>query len=431
MIFRAFSQQVEFLRSRKRVIGGFAGKRGGKTEVGAVRSIMHTENLIGFKPNGIDPYLGIILAPTSDMLRRLSMKKFLAYSAPFSYREHKTFGEITWHNNAIVYGMSADKPQRLEGAKANWIWIDEVFQVKKEVYLEAKARVADTQGTLWVTGSLGVQYRNPKLHWVYEEFKLRPSPDMEVFEWATADNPFFPREEILRLKDELDPLTFRQMFELTWDVPGSALVYDNISQANFIKGYRYNPSLETYLAIDWGWTHPMSCLFFQYDRRNDVVYQFDEIVGSRLTLETLWDRIQAKRQEYGQDSFRIRDWICDIAGNQEREQTGYSNVQWFAEKPRSIAFKYTSSLINYGIPIVRSYIKNGMGQVKFFVDEIKCPKSVDGLKTYSYPEKAGIITSETPLKKDDDCVDAQRYFFVNILDKKLGETFNTFSRWKV
>lgn len=431
MIFRAFSQQKDFLLSQKRILGAFAGKRGGKTEVGAIKGIIHTEKQIGFKPNGIDPYLGIVIAPTGDMLRRLSMKKFLAYSKPFGYSEHKTHQEWTWHNKSVVNGISADKPQRLEGAKANWIWIDEIFQVDKQVYLEAKARVADTQGTLWVTGSLGVQYRNPKLHWVYEEFKLKPTPNMEVFEWRTSDNPFFPQDEIEDLRRDLDPLTFRQMFEINWDVPGSALVYDEISNANFIKGYKYNPHFETYIAIDWGWTHPMACLFFQYDRRNDVVYLFDEIVGSRLTLEILWDRIQAKKQEYGQDTFRIKDWVCDIAGNQEREQTGYSNVQWFAEKPRSISFKYTSSLISYGIPIVRSYVRNGMGQTKFFIDEIKCPKSTDGLKTYSYPEKNGVIISETPVKKDDDCVDGVRYFFVNILDKKLGDTFNTFSRWKV
>lgn len=431
MIFRAFSQQREFLLSQKRIIGAFAGKRGGKTEVGAVKAIMHTEKQIGYKPNGIDPYLGIIIAPTSDMLRRLSMKKFLAYSKPFSYIEHKTHSEITWHNNSVINGISADKPQRLEGSKASWVWIDEIFQVDKQVYLEAKARISDSQGNLWVTGSLGVQYRNPKLHWVYEEFKIDPSPNMDVFEWSTAQNPFFPKEEIESLRAELDPVTFRQMFEINWDVPGSALVYDNISPSNFIRGYKYNPLFETYVVIDWGWTHPMACLFFQYDRRNDTVYLFDEIVGSKITLEALWERIQAKYQEYGKDTFKIKKWVCDIAGNQEREQTGVSNVQWFGEKPRGIEFAFRASMINYGIPIVRSYIKNGLGQSKFFIDEVKCPKSVDGVKTYSYPEKNGVIISELPVKKDDDCVDGVRYFFVNILDKKLGETFNAFNRWKL
>jgi hypothetical protein len=431
MIFRAFSQQRDFLLCQKRVIGAFAGKRGGKTEVGAVRGIVHSENLVGFRPNGIDPYLGIIIAPTGDMLRRLSMKKFLAYAKPFGHNEHKTHSEVTWHNGALIQGISADKPQRLEGAKANWIWIDEVFQCPKEVFLEARARVADTQGTLWCTGSLGVQYRNPKLHWAYREFKENPGENTACFEWSTADNPFFPKDEIISLKNELDPVTFRQMFTITWDIPGTGLVYGDISQANFIKGYRYNPQLETYIAIDWGWAHPMACLFFQYDRRNDTVYLFDEIVASGMKLEVLWDRIMAKRQEYGGDLFRVKEWICDIAGNQEREQTGLSNVAWFAEKPRNIHFKYTSSLINYGIALVRTYVKTGLGQVKFFIDEVRCPKSVDGLKTYSYPEKNGIIISETPVKKDDDCVDGIRYFFVNILDKKLGETFNQFSRWKL
>jgi hypothetical protein len=425
MIYRAFKQQCDFHKSTARFRGAFAGKRGGKTECGAVEGIIHTEKKIGFVDNGIDPYIGVVIAPTSDMLRRLSLRKLLAYAKPFQFSEHKTFSEITWHNNSLIYGISAEKPQRLEGIKANWIWIDEVFQVSHQIYLESKARVSDTLGRVWCTGSLGVQYKNPKLHWAYSEFKQKPEEGTETFEWATAQNPYFPKEEILRLKDSLDPVTYRQMFEIVWDVQGNALVYNDLSEANLTRGYQYNPELETFISIDWGWAHHLACLFFQYDRKNDIVYLFDEIVGSRITLEDLWDRIQSKR-------YKIKEWVCDIAGNQEREQTGLSNVQWFGQKPRLISFTYRSSAINYGIPIVRTYIKNGLGQRKLIIDETRCPRSLDGLKSYSYPEKNGVILNENPVKKDDDCVDAIRYFFVNKLDYgRKGETFNHFSRWKL
>jgi hypothetical protein len=426
MIYRAFDKQIAFHTSPKRFRGAFAGKRGGKTECGAVEAIRFTEHKIGYKPNNIDPYVGIIIAPTSDMLRRLSLKKFLAYAKPFKHRHLKSLSEVHWHNDTIIYGISADKPERMEGIKANFAWIDEVFQVDKQIYLEAQARVSDNEGHIWCTGSLGVQYHNPRQHWCYEEFKSDRglnNPDNAVFEWGTINNPYFPRKEIRRLKETLDPQTFRQMYELSWDVPGSALVYGDFNQANVIRGYQYNPNLETYVSIDWGWAHYLACLFFQYDPKTDTVYLFDEIVQSKLLLEQLWARIKAK-------GYQIKEYYCDIAGNQEREQTGISNVTWF-KKNANIHFRYRSTAIQYGIPIVRTYIKNGLGQSHFYVDEVRCPKSLDGIKTYSYPEKNGVIINENPVKKDDDCVDAARYFFVNRLDfNRPTDTFQQFSkRW--
>jgi hypothetical protein len=424
MIYRAFNQQIAFHTSPKRFRLLAAGKRGGKTESGAVEAIIHTEQQRGYKHNGVDPFLGIIIAPTTDMLRRLSLKKFLAYAKPFKHKHYKSNLETEWHNDTLIYGISADKPQRLEGQKANFIWMDEVFQMDRQIYLEAQARVADNQGSIWCTGSLGVQYANPRQHWVWDEFKKKENPDNAVFEWGTVDNPYFPRKEIERLKATLDPQTFRQMYELSWDVPGTALVYQDFNEANVLRTYTYNPNLETYVAIDWGWAHYLACLFFQYDPRTDRVYLFDEIVQNKLLLEELWSRIKNK-------GYKIKDYYCDIAGNQEREQTGISNINWF-KTHANVHFRYRSTAIQYGIPIVRSYIKNGLGQRRLYIDESMCPKSLDGMKTYSYPEKNGVIMNENPVKKDDDCVDALRYLFVNRLDfNKPKDTFNEFSRWKV
>lgn len=192
------------------------------------------------------------------------------------------------------------------------------------------------------------------------------------------------------------------MFEIDWSVPGTALVYDDFSEANCIRGYTYNPNLETYVAIDWGWSHEMACIFMQFDPKTDTVYLFDEIIRSKMKIEELHAQILSR-------PYRIKEWYCDIAGTQEREQTGISNVQWF--KSKGIHFKFRSAGIQHGISIVRSYIKNAKGMIRFYADEGRCPKSVDNLRNYSYPQKNGVVTNENPIKKDDDAVDAIRYYF--------------------
>lgn len=402
----------------------------GKTEIGAVEAVKYSHGKIGYTPSHIDPYLGVIIAPTTDMLRRLSLAKFEAYSKPFL--KPGTEGQIKappWYcykNDAQIIAISADKPQRLEGLKANWIWIDEVFQVSEQLFLEALARVSDTQGKIWVTGSLGTQYRNPKSHWVHRYFKEKPIDGSEHFEWCTSDNPYFPKDELIRLEETLDPKTYRQLFTIDWNAPGSNLVYDQIDESNELETWKYNPDLKTFVSIDWGWAHPMAVGFFQvdFDAKVPRVVLFDEIVSSKLTIENMAQQIISR-------GYRIDGWCCDIAGNQEREQTGYSNVRWFRDNLK-INLKYRSSAVVYGITMVRSWIRNGLGQSKFLISRRGAPKSLDCLKNYSYPEKDGQILKEEPLKKDDDPADMIRYFFVNFMDPRNSEQtiVESFGRWE-
>lgn len=416
LVFKPFDKQKTFLKSPARFRGAFAGKRGGKTEVGAIASAMLQEQRPGYKPNGIDPYLGVIVAPTNDMLKRLSWKKFEAYTKPCGLikKQWQNPMMIEWHdsidqNESLIYGISGDRPERIEGVKANWIWIDEVFQIKEQLFLECIARVSDSQGYIICTGSLGIQFVNPKQHWAYKYFKEQIDAEFECFEWGTSDNPYYPQEELERNRNMLDPQTFRAMFEICWDVVPQNAVYSYFSDDNVIHNLQYNPKLPVVCVVDWGWSHPMACGMFQYDSRKDEIYLIDEMIKSKVTLEKLAEWI-------GSRPYRAQEYICDIAGNQEREQTGKSNVKWFKDNT-GIKFKYKVSRINVGCAVVRSYIKNVNGKIRFFVSSM-CVESIDGLKRYKYPEKDGIIQNENPVKEDDDAVDMIRYYFINKHDPK-------------
>lgn len=410
LVFKPFDKQKSFLKSKARFRGAFAGKRAGKTEVGAIAATMLQENRPNYKPNGIDPYLGVIVAPTNDMLKRLSWKKFEAYTKPcgFIKKQWQNPLMIEWHDSkdgdeSLIYGISGDRPERIEGVKAYWIWIDEVFQIKEQLFLECLARVSDSQGYIIVTGSLGVQFVNPKQHWAYKYFKEQIDEAFECFEWGTADNPYYPVEELERNKALLDKQTYRAMFEICWDVIPQNAVYSDFSEDNIIKDLSYNPRLPTYICVDWGWAHPMAVGVFQYDEKNDTVYLIEELVKSKITLDKLAQWIKSR-------PYPIQEFICDVAGNQEREQSGKSNIKWFIEN-HSIYFKSKSSTIVNGVSFVRSYIKSSTGKIRFFISS-KCQESIDGLSRYKYPEKDGKIQNENPVKEDDDAVDMIRYFFM-------------------
>lgn len=415
---KLFKKQDPFVFSPHRITGGFAGKRGGKTEGGAIRSMWLQEEKINLSPQSKDPFLTLIVAPTFDMLKNLSWKKFLIYASPFIKRQWSSPKRILWQDGSEVLGLSADKPQRLEGHKANHAWLDECFQMEEQAYLEAWARVSDQSGFLTCTGSLGIQYINPKQHWAYKYFKKNPSEITKCFEWATADNPHYPREELTLLRNTLDAKTFRQMYEIDWDTPPSSAVFRDFDNKNLIN-YAYNPMLPTYVSIDWGWSHPCAVLFIQYDARMDHVYVMSEIVQSELLLENMHARIVGSQ-------FKVDAFICDIAGLQEREQLGLSNIEWFRKK--GIYFQFRKSEIAPGLALVRSYVRDGRGMPRLFVNESACPKLIDAMKRYRYKEKDGIVLNENPLKEQDDPIDALRYFFVNILDRDYNQPRSTVNR---
>lgn len=417
IIFNPWSKQKEILKDKNRIIAAFASKRAGKTEVGAVKSIMYQEHKVNYDPKSIDPFVGAIIAPTFQMLTRLSLKKFMLYAKPFIKEFNKAKSEITWHDGSLVYGLSADRPERIEGLKLHWVWVDEIFQVSEQLYLEARARTSDTKGNILLTGSLGVQYINPKQHWAYSHFKKESVEGISVYEWCTKDNPYFPQDEIESLRNQLDPVTFRAMFEIDWDTIPKNAVYHLFSNDNVIETYSYRSDWPTYVSVDWGFAHDMAVGFFQVNPMNGHVFMFDEIIQNKLTLEQLWERLKPRIQSY-----QIHDWFCDIAGNQERELTGQSNIKWFKE--RGVYMKHTRDSIANGISLVRSYVCNTAGLRRFFVSA-NCKKSIDGLKQYRYPEKDGVIVNENPIKKDDDAVDMIRYFFMNYEASKRPQAQST------
>jgi len=415
----AFPKQNAAIMDPSRVRGWFASKRGGKTEALCVDLITKHREKPRWVDNGRDKWTAGLVEPTHEMLEKILIPKWEFFAASLIADINRKYNRYILHDGSVVYLISGEKPKRIEGGKYSYIGIDECFQQKKKIYTESIARTSDTLGDIVVAGSLDPDIPNPKGTWVFDEFKIigKNNPDLKVHEWCTADNPYFPVNELERLKNTLSPIDYKAMFTITWDVMSGNRVYDDFTEDNILESYVYNKNLPTYCAIDWGWAHPMAVGFYQRDGNRIIL--FDEIVGSKIKREDLYDRIMAK-------GYRISAWVCDLAGTQERE-SNISNVEWFRRK--GIHMKYLSSKVLYGISVVRSYVLNNKGIRRFYITR-NAPKHIDGMLNYSYQEKDGQILNENPLKKEDDCVDSLRYLFVNMFDDRRNQAeWNEHNRW--
>jgi phage terminase large subunit len=255
---------------------------------------------------------------------------------------------------------------------------------------------------------------------MYQSLKEKNIFNFDVFEWATADNPYFPKEELESLKNSLDPRTYRAMFELDWNIPATNRVYDDFDDNNITENI-YNPNLPVFVAVDWGWNDPTVFLFIQYDARTDCVYIIDEVVRTKTKLSDIMEVVRKK-------PYRIADWYCDAAGLQTNEQTARSNVQIMRED-YNITFKWKRTPIIQGVVMMRSYIKTAKGQRKFIVDK-KCEHTIDEFMGYRFKEKNGMVTDEF-MDVDNHTLDAARYWFVNFMgDRKTGDTITGIDKWQ-
>lgn len=406
MIYEPFQEQESFHLDCSRFRGVFAGKRSGKTECGAIEAIRLHDGRSNWDESPVDPYVGAIIAPSYRLLKNVSLRKFMSYARPFIKKYNKSDYEITWDDDSLIYGFTDQEPTKMEGYKIYWAWIDEVFDCKEETFLQVLTRLSDTQGRLIITGSLGLSHVVPKHHWVWKYFKEPETRmgDSGVFEWETARNPYFPKAELENAMRTLDIKTFNTLYRINWEATAKAAIFEDLDEGN-LRDHEYDEDLETSVSIDWGWQHEMAVGFFQFNRKTGEVFLFDEIVEQKLKREDLWRKIQDK-------GYKIKNWYCDPAGKQSRaEADGLSMIKWFEQSPRNVQFVHKRSRVAYSISIVRSHIKNSLGQRKFFISP-RCRKSWDQMKNYRYAEKSGIITEE-PVKEKDDCPDMIRYYFHN------------------
>jgi hypothetical protein len=186
------------------------------------------------------------------------------------------------------------------------------------------------------------------------------------------------------------------------------IVFDEFDPAVNVKPLEFNPSLALYRTIDFGFVNPFVCLWIQTDSDNNI-YIIDEYVRSRATIDTHADEIK-KRTPVSEE--KVTATFCDPSGSAANDVTGTSAVR--SLNAAGIRTRFRRSSIVEGIELIRRAIRSGDGRTSLFISP-RCPRLIEALQCYHYPENAADSSRELPLKDGvyDHPIDALRYFFVN------------------
>lgn len=243
-----------------RRLGAFAGRRGGKSIVGA-----HAAREEVLVPNT----LGWICGPSYKILHDATMPAFLKlipreWCASWD-QEHL---ELTLVNGAVVQFRSLDDPDRGHaGVGLHWVWIDEAAFVAELAWDYLRPALTDFGGAAFFTSSVD------GFDWTYERIEkpalVDKKPGFWAAKWRTIDNPYiaiFRASEVEEARLTMPPQLFRQEYEgerenFTGSVYGewidNAYLTDDDAIKDFIPEWPHlDASKRVIIPLDSGADHP-------------------------------------------------------------------------------------------------------------------------------------------------------------------------------
>lgn len=357
-----------------------AGVQSGKTYLGA--------HWAGKKCLEFPDKNGIIVAPTYNILRAATLKKFFDVFPELRvyYKEQK--GEIQLPTGGTVYVRSADNPLGIEGITAHWAWLDEGGMCSILTWTVLRSRVSMTRGQILITTT---PYN---MGWLYLNFYLpwkEGDKNFSFFSWKSVDNPYYDKEFYEAEKGRLPPEEFarryqgefRKMTGLVWDIPEEAVIEP-------IEGLAQKADARV-MGVDWGFRNPAAVVVLYLHDRN--WYVVDE-----------WKKAEQSTEQ-----------IVQVANNLLKTHNTFKVYPDPAEPDRVEELK-NAHLPVYdankdvigGVNLIRELIY----QKRFFVYNT-CKEFIDEASMYHYPEAKldieGKELKEVPEKFNDHLCDAVRY----------------------
>lgn len=278
---------MEVHQSRKQFRVVCCGRRFGKSQLGKTEAIKSALTYSG-EYDLISPPVILIGMPNLPMAKRVFFRPLCALLKDHPLVEKINKSECIIHlkgnrPDIICLGLNDGFGERARGLRI-WGFIgDEVQALSRgildEVIIPA---MADTPGS-WalLTGTpkgklnhlydLTQRSKNPEL-----------APDWDYFHFFTSDNPFVKRAEIARAKATLDPRTYRQEYEASFeDFAGK--IFSELTDRHYIDVLP-DQFDRTYLGIDWGDTNPALVVIGLKGDRYYVVDEWINTTGQTVPL---------------------------------------------------------------------------------------------------------------------------------------------------
>ena len=381
--------QLKALESAKRFILLNAGIQGGKSEVGAkwlrdeIKRYWHEEG----------DYL--VAAPTYKTLWQSTLGKFLEEADLHRLGKFNKQDMIyLLKNGKRVFCRSTEDPNSLEAMTLRAIWLDEVGQMKRQVWINLQGRTAVLEGRIFMSTTPYPDYWWPVTE-IIEPWK-DGDKNYEIVEFDSIENPSFPKREYERAKKTMDSRVFAMRYEGKY-VKMSGLVYPDFGTANIAECSDQSKIITWLAGMDFG--HNFAFVLIGRDK-DGTYWQVAEIYAQGGLLKEHAEAIKKLCQ--GKSLFGIYADPSEPGLMQELTVLGITPII------------PGDNDVELGINRVGELIK-----AKRFKVSHSCPNTIDELETYHRRSKDDEMSEVKIVKVKDHAIDAVRYCLLSYPDEEM------------
>lgn len=384
-------KQERALFSKNRIVLLATGIQYGKTTVGSMRMKMAMHTHIHKGANFL------ITAPTYKIMHQSTLPAFLRVMDGFGVYS-KAEATFKMHSGGTCYLRTATDPDSIVGITDIYaIWGDEAGLYPLYFWENLQARAAFKEAPITLTTS---PY---SLNWVFKEI-IKPKkrdgsarPDVDLFQAASEENPFFPKAEIERQRSVMDPRRFNMIYGGQFDRM-EGLVYDCFNEGNIVSDFRFPRNTRYVAGVDWGHNHPFA-LVVRAITPDGLHVQVSETYLRGLSFTDMVTIALEKKKKYNVEIF-----YCDPS------QPGL--IEEFNRAGATACG--ADNDIRRGIDMHYELIKTK----KYLILEGSGNHTIDEMETYHYPsdKDLGPDTNDKdmlPVKQTDDLMDANRYVTIS------------------
>lgn len=382
-----------------RRFGAFAGRRGGKTVVGA--HMVREEALI---PNGLIWCMG----PNFKVLHDSTIPTLLGIIPPSWVAApgwNSDLMEFSLVNGTKIAFRSLDDPERGRGPGPTCGWFDEAAQIPQQGWNVFRPSLSEQAGiAIFTTTVYGFD-------WTYDTIEkkalIEKLPGYFAVKWWTEENPLFQYDEVLKAEIEearltLPPELFNQEYRAERHNATGAIYAKYLDKAylpndeaikRFIPEWpEIDPSREIWIGLDAGADHPFGATMAVVTEKGIVIV--DEYLHRDSAYLVHYNNIMNR---FGLRRFNNVKWVANKNERQLRLEFALQQVGVMQAENKH----------EFGIQRVQSWFVSN----QLFIAHT-CPLTYDQFKKYRYAVNTandGQQKKESVYKLEDELPDCVRY----------------------
>jgi PBSX family phage terminase large subunit len=327
----------------------------------------------------------LVTAPSYKILSQSTLIKFFELCPRYlgKYREQKQEFKFKKGLGRIFF-RSTESPDFLEGMTIKAAVMDEAGQSPRQAFVNIQGRLSIKQGKCLIVTT--PYYFN----WLYDLLQSG-SDEVEIIQFASTENPFFPEEEFKRAQRLLTKEEFERRYMGLFR-KREGLVYSCFSEQNIVEPFEIPDRWTRFVGMDFGFNAPFVASFIARDFEKNY-YIYKEYFKTQMSL--------SEHKEFLSENINKESTILypDPSRPDSIRELTLSGYRCYP----------VDNKIEDGIDRMIELLKSG--RLKIFKT---CPELIDEFTSYHYPEKKdNKAIKELPVDLYNDGMDATRYVIFN------------------